>query len=161
MSNGGRKEQRNEGAVGGRRIWACGAIFDPLWRKRKLATPPLPTFSIIPIACPCTKGKALRRRQNLLPRERLRDARSLPVIQSRSPIRRGLKVPNRSEENLQERWTTPHMAKEDRSESLRNEVQELKEEAAALADRAKKAARHAEVLVERIKHLETQIAKTS
>jgi FtsZ-binding cell division protein ZapB len=48
---------------------------------------------------------------------------------------------------------TPHMAKEDRSESLRNEVQELKEEAAALADRAKKAARHAEVLVERIKHL--------
>jgi FtsZ-binding cell division protein ZapB len=53
------------------------------------------------------------------------------------------------------------MAKEDRSESLRNEVQEVKEEAAALADRAKKAARHAEVLVERIKHLETQIAKTS
>jgi hypothetical protein len=33
------------------------------------------------------------------------------------------------------------MAKEDRSESLRNEVQELKEEAAALADRAKKTAR--------------------
>ncbi len=53
------------------------------------------------------------------------------------------------------------MAKEDRSESLRNEVQELKEEAAALADRAKKTARHADVLAERIKHLETQIAKTS
>jgi FtsZ-binding cell division protein ZapB len=53
------------------------------------------------------------------------------------------------------------MAKEDRSESLRNEVQELKEEAAALADRAKKTARHAEVLSERIKHLENQIAKTS
>jgi hypothetical protein len=53
------------------------------------------------------------------------------------------------------------MAKEDRSESLRNEVQELKEEAAALADRAKKTARQAEVLSERIKHLETQIAKTS
>jgi FtsZ-binding cell division protein ZapB len=55
----------------------------------------------------------------------------------------------------------PRVAEQDRSESLRNEVQELKEEAAALADRAKKAARHAEVLVERIKHLETQIAKTS
>jgi FtsZ-binding cell division protein ZapB len=53
------------------------------------------------------------------------------------------------------------MAKEDRSESLRNEVQELKEEAVALADRAKKTARQAEVLSERIKHLETQIAKTS
>ena len=53
------------------------------------------------------------------------------------------------------------MAKEDRSESLRNEVQELKEEADALADRAKKTARHAEVLTERIKHLETQIAKRS
>jgi FtsZ-binding cell division protein ZapB len=53
------------------------------------------------------------------------------------------------------------MAKEDRSESLRNEVQELKEEAAALADRAKKTARQAEVLSERIKHLETQIVKTS
>jgi len=53
------------------------------------------------------------------------------------------------------------MAKEDRSESLRNEVQELKEEAAALVDRAKKTARQAEVLSERIGHLETQIAKTS
>ena len=53
------------------------------------------------------------------------------------------------------------MAKEDRSESLRNEVQELKEEAAALADRAKKTARQAEVLSERIKHLQTQIAKKS
>jgi hypothetical protein len=53
------------------------------------------------------------------------------------------------------------MAKEDRLEWLRNDVQELKEEAAALADRAKKTARHAEVLAERIKHLETQIAKTS
>jgi FtsZ-binding cell division protein ZapB len=51
------------------------------------------------------------------------------------------------------------MAKDDRSESLRNEVQELKEEAAALADKAKKTARHAEVLAERIKHLESQIAK--
>jgi predicted nuclease with TOPRIM domain len=55
----------------------------------------------------------------------------------------------------------PVMAKEDRSESLRDEVQELQEEAAALTDRAKKTARHAEVLSERIKHLQTQIAKTS
>ena len=61
------------------------AILDPLWRKRKLATPPLATFSIIPIACPCTKGKALQRKQNLLPREKLRNVRSLPVIQS-SPL---------------------------------------------------------------------------
>jgi hypothetical protein len=53
------------------------------------------------------------------------------------------------------------VAEEDHSESVRNEVQELKEEAAALADRAKKTARHAEVLVERIKHLQTQIAKKS
>jgi septal ring factor EnvC (AmiA/AmiB activator) len=52
------------------------------------------------------------------------------------------------------------MAKEDRSESLRDEVQELKEEAAALAGRAKKTARPADALSERIKHLETQIAKT-
>src|SRR5712672_624541 len=118
-------------------------FFDPPWRKRKLGLP-LPTSSIIPIACPCTKGKALRRKQNLLPREKLGNVRNLPVIQS-SPIPGGLKVPNRPEENLQER-RNPHMAKEDRSESLRNEVQELKEEAAALADRAKKAARHAEVL---------------
>jgi hypothetical protein len=50
---------------------------------------------------------------------------------------------------------------EDCAESVRNEVQELKEEAAALADRAKKTARHAEVLSARIKHLETQIAKRS
>lgn len=52
------------------------------------------------------------------------------------------------------------MAKEDGSESLRDEVQELKEEAAALAGRAKKTARQADALSERIKHLETQIAKT-
>jgi FtsZ-binding cell division protein ZapB len=52
------------------------------------------------------------------------------------------------------------MAKDDRS-ALRDEIQELKEEAAALADKAKKAARHAEVLSERIKHLQTQIAKKS
>ena len=50
------------------------------------------------------------------------------------------------------------MAKDDRS-ALRDEIQELQEEAAALTDRAKKTARHAEVLSERIKHLETQIAK--
>ena len=95
------------------------------------------------------------------PREKSGNVRSLPVIQG-SPVPRGLKVPNRPEENLQRKdGRYPHMAKEDRSESLRNEVQELKEEAAALADRAKKTARQAEVLSERIKHLETQIAKTS
>jgi predicted nuclease with TOPRIM domain len=51
------------------------------------------------------------------------------------------------------------MAKDDRSEALRNEIEELREEAAALADRAKKTARQTETLSERIKHLETQIAK--
>jgi hypothetical protein len=55
----------------------------------------------------------------------------------------------------------PAMAKGDRSESLRNEIQELEEEAAALTDRAKKTARQAEALSERIKHLQTQIAKKS
>ena len=54
----------------------------------------------------------------------------------------------------------PVMTKDDRW-ALRDEIQELKEEAAALTDRAKKTARHAEVLSERIKHLQTQIAKTS
>lgn len=49
------------------------------------------------------------------------------------------------------------MAKEDRSESLRNEIEELREEAAALADRAKRTARQAEIVAERIKRLETQI----
>ena len=60
-------------------------------------------------------------------------------------------------------WVTtevrlPVMAKDDRS-ALRDEIQELQEEAAALTDRAKKTARQAEVLSERIKHLQTQIAK--
>src|SRR5580704_19420 len=77
-------------------------MFDPPLAKKKAGLPPLPIFSIIPIACPCTKGKALQRKQNLLPREKLRNVRSLPVIQS-SPIPRGLKVPNRAEENLQRR----------------------------------------------------------
>ena len=36
------------------------------------------------------------------------------------------------------------MSKNDRSEALRNEIEELREEAAALADRAKKTARQAE-----------------
>ena len=49
------------------------------------------------------------------------------------------------------------MAKEDRSDALRNEIQELREEAAALADRAKKTARLADVLAEKIKHLEKQV----
>ena len=52
------------------------------------------------------------------------------------------------------------MAKDDGSE-LRDEIQELQEEATALTDRAKKTARHAEVLSERIKHLQNQIAKKS
>jgi FtsZ-binding cell division protein ZapB len=51
------------------------------------------------------------------------------------------------------------MAKDDRSDSLRNEIEELREEAAALADRAKKTAKQAEVLAERIKHIEGQLAK--
>jgi hypothetical protein len=50
------------------------------------------------------------------------------------------------------------MAKEDRSLSLRNEIEDLKEEAAALADRAKRTARQAEVLAKRIKNLENQLA---
>jgi predicted nuclease with TOPRIM domain len=48
------------------------------------------------------------------------------------------------------------MPKED-SRSLRNEMQELREEASALADRAKKTARLADVLAERIKNLEKQV----
>ena len=55
---------------------------------------------------------------------------------------------------------SPLMAKEDRSQSLRNEIEELREEAAALADRAKKTARHVEDLAERIKYLETNIKKS-
>jgi FtsZ-binding cell division protein ZapB len=51
------------------------------------------------------------------------------------------------------------MPKEDRSASLLNEIEELKEEAAALAGRAKRTARQAEVLADRIKHLEGQLAK--
>jgi FtsZ-binding cell division protein ZapB len=53
------------------------------------------------------------------------------------------------------------MVKEDRSVSLRSEIEELKEEAAALADRAKKTARQAETLAARIKQLESQLAKKS
>ena len=52
------------------------------------------------------------------------------------------------------------MANNDGS-ALRDESQELQEEAAALTDRAKKTARQAEVLSERIKHLQGQIAKKS
>jgi predicted nuclease with TOPRIM domain len=50
------------------------------------------------------------------------------------------------------------MTKDDRW-ALREEIQELKEDAAALTDRAKKTARHAEVLSERIKHLQTTNSK--
>jgi FtsZ-binding cell division protein ZapB len=55
---------------------------------------------------------------------------------------------------------TDHMAK-DYASTLRDEIQELQEEAAALTEKAKKTARQAEVLSERIKHLQTQIAKKS
>jgi FtsZ-binding cell division protein ZapB len=51
------------------------------------------------------------------------------------------------------------MPKEDRSQTLRSEIEELKEEAAALAERAKKTARQAAVLAERIKNLEGQLVK--
>ena len=51
------------------------------------------------------------------------------------------------------------MAREDRSVSLRSEIEELREEAAALADRAKITARQAEVLADRIKQPEGQLAK--
>jgi hypothetical protein len=51
------------------------------------------------------------------------------------------------------------MPKEDRSESIRSEIEELREEAAALADRVKRTARQAEVLAERIRQLEAQLAK--
>jgi uncharacterized protein YigA (DUF484 family) len=51
------------------------------------------------------------------------------------------------------------MADEDRSEVLRNQIEELREEAAALVDRAKKTARHADDLAARIKNLENQLIK--
>jgi predicted nuclease with TOPRIM domain len=50
-------------------------------------------------------------------------------------------------------------AKEDRSEPLRNQIDELREEAAALADRAKRTAQQADGLNERIKRLETTVPK--
>jgi hypothetical protein len=53
------------------------------------------------------------------------------------------------------------MAKDERSAALRDEIQELYEEAAALTARANKTARQAEILSERIKHLGTKIAKKS
>jgi septal ring factor EnvC (AmiA/AmiB activator) len=56
-------------------------------------------------------------------------------------------------------YDIPSAAKEDRSQSLRNEIQELREEAAALADRTKQTARHAEVLAARIKYLESKLLK--
>jgi predicted nuclease with TOPRIM domain len=51
------------------------------------------------------------------------------------------------------------MPKEDRSQSLRSELEELREEAAALSDRTKRTARLAEELAERIKQLEKEAAK--
>jgi len=51
------------------------------------------------------------------------------------------------------------MAEEDRSESLGNQIDELREEASALANRAKKTARQADDLNERIKRLASQLVK--
>jgi hypothetical protein len=48
------------------------------------------------------------------------------------------------------------MNEDDRSESLRDNIQELREEAASLVAKVKKAARQAEDLTERIKLLENQ-----
>lgn len=53
------------------------------------------------------------------------------------------------------------MAKKDWSQALRDEIQELREEAVALADRARKTARLADVLAERIKNLEKQVTGKS
>jgi hypothetical protein len=53
------------------------------------------------------------------------------------------------------------MAKKDWSQALRDEIQELREEAVALADRARKTARLADVLAERIKNLEKQFTGKS
>lgn len=53
------------------------------------------------------------------------------------------------------------MPKEDRSVSLRNEIEELREEAAALAEKAKRTTRQAEILTGRIKNLENELAKRS
>jgi FtsZ-binding cell division protein ZapB len=51
------------------------------------------------------------------------------------------------------------MSKQDRSASIQSEIQELREEAAALSDRARRTARQAEILADRIKHLEKELAK--
>jgi hypothetical protein len=51
------------------------------------------------------------------------------------------------------------MAEEDRSESLRNQIDELREEAAALTDRAKRTARQADDLTDRIQRIESQLSK--
>jgi FtsZ-binding cell division protein ZapB len=51
------------------------------------------------------------------------------------------------------------MRKENSSEAVRSEIEELREEAATLADRAKRTVRQAEVLAERIKQLESQLPK--
>jgi hypothetical protein len=45
------------------------------------------------------------------------------------------------------------------SQSLRNEIEEPREEASALADKATRTARHAADLAERIQNVESQLAK--
>jgi hypothetical protein len=56
-------------------------------------------------------------------------------------------------------YDTCPMAKKDRSVSWRSEIEELREEAAALTERAQRTAKQAKILAERIKYLEGQIAK--
>jgi hypothetical protein len=50
--------------------------------KKKAGQPPSPNILDYPDSMSCMKGKVLRRKQNLLPRKKLRNARSLPVIDS-------------------------------------------------------------------------------
>jgi hypothetical protein len=51
------------------------------------------------------------------------------------------------------------MAKGDHSEALRGDIEELREEANALAERVKRTARKAVLLTDRIKLIEAQLAK--
>src|SRR5260370_3862349 len=88
-----------------------------------------------------------------LPRQRVGRS-EVPVLLVQSPPRTtGFPV-------LLQGVRSPVMANDDPS-VLRDEIQELQEDATALTERAKKTARQAEVLSERIKHLQTQIAKKS
>jgi len=70
MSDGGRKEQRSEGALGDRRTYVSSSMLTLLWRRRELTSVTLATFSIIPAACPSTNEKALQPNQRLPPKEK-------------------------------------------------------------------------------------------